>query len=253
MYNVKQENDSFMFESSSRLCYVDTGVEDCKIYLKNSGFDEFSDFILVMRELLINAIEHGNGNVIERKVTCTITRMDRGRFTLTVTDEGEGFEYKRLNLTLPKSGNKGRRCGYPLIYALADKIQFNEKGNHVTAYVTIPSKIKFHIDVDAIKVIITPSGDLTATSAEEFRSLLMKLYDKGHEVFYFNMKEVNDMDSISLGVFFSFGKMLYDKKEHDEINMTKPVLAHVDRRLLDFFILTGLDQLYTISVNGKEA
>jgi anti-anti-sigma factor len=122
----------------------------------------------------------------------------------------------------------------------------------VTAYVTIPLKIEFNIRFDNLKVIITPSGDLTATSAEEFRATLIKLYDDGHTVFYFNLKNVSDMDSISLGVFFSFGKMLKDKNELNGMKVVKPVLADVEKRLLDFFVLTGLDQLYSLHGNGKE-
>jgi hypothetical protein len=60
------------------------------------------------------------------------------------------------------------------------------------------------------------------------------------------------MDSISLGVFFSFGKMLKDKNQQNGINGAIPILIDVEKRLLDFFVLTGLDQLYTLSGNGKE-
>jgi anti-anti-sigma factor len=252
MYNVVKENSGKIYELSSRLCYVDRCVEDCKEYLHYLGFSQFTDFILVIRELLINAIEHGNKNIIEKTVTCKIENRDRGRFKVIVEDQGEGFEYKRLNLNLPKPADKGRRCGYPLIYALSDKVQFNDTGSQVTAFVTIPLTIEFNVRVDDLKVIITPSGDLTATSAEDFRAMLIKLYDEGHTVFYFDLKNVSDMDSISLGVFFSFGKMLKDKNEQNGKKGTRPLLVNVEKRLLDFFILTGLDQLYSLNGNGKE-
>jgi anti-anti-sigma factor len=252
MYNFTQENDEIHFELSSRLYYVDRGVNDCKTYLKESGFREFSDLILIIREMLINAIEHGNRNNIEREVACTIKNRGKGRFKVVVEDEGEGFEYNRLNLSLPKSGDRGRRCGYPLIYALSDMIKFNERGNQITAFITLPLKIDFHVEYDELKVMITPSGDLTATSADEFRAILMKLFDKGHTLFSFDLKKVHDIDSISLGVFFSFGKMLKDTNELNGNKSAKPLLENVEKRLSDFFILTGLDQLYEINTNGKE-
>lgn len=252
MYNVQIENDILTFESSTRLCYVDRVVDDCKNYLKNLGFTDFTDIILVIRELIINAIEHGNENSIEKKVTGKIEYRGRGRFHIIVEDEGEGFTYNKLNLNLPKSGNKGRRCGYPLIYALSDMVRFNKKGNRITAYITIPQKIEFNIRFEDNLVIVTPSGDLTATSAETFRTILMKLYDDGHTGFCFDLTKVCDIDSISLGVFFSFGKMIMDKNIQDENNNNKPMLINVEKRLSTFFILTGLDQLYTIHLHSGE-
>lgn len=252
MYNVQKENDVLVFESSSRLCYVDRAVNDCKKYLKNLGFENFSDIILVIRELLINAIEHGNQKIIEKKVTGRIEYRGRGRFHIVVEDQGNGFNYNKLNLNLPKSGDRGRRCGYPLIYALSDMVRFNNRGNQVTAYITVPLKIEFAINIEDNRVSITPSGDLTATSADVFRTILMKIYDEGHTSFSFDLKNVCDIDSISLGVFFSFGKMIKDRHNQDVTNNNKPLLINVEKRLSNFFVLTGLDQLYIINTNGKE-
>ena len=252
MYDVQVKNDVLVFKSSSRLCYVDRIVNECKSYLNNLDFEDTSDIILIIRELLINAIEHGNENLLEKKITSRIEYIGRSRFKITVEDEGDGFEYKRLNLALPKHAHGGRRCGYPLIYALADMIKFNEKGNKVTVYVTVPVRIDFKIDFNKNHILITPSGDLTAINAEEFRFRLMELYNNGNRSFCFDLVNVEDIDSISLGIFFSFGKMLKTKAEQGGEKIDPPVIENVETRLSNFFILTGLDQLYVIKLNRQE-
>jgi len=252
MYDVQVKNDVLFFKSSSRLCYVDRMVYECKSYLNNLDFEETSDIILIIRELLINAIEHGNENKLEKEITSRIEYIGRGRFKITVEDEGAGFEYNRLDLTFSKHKDEGRRCGFPLIYALADMIKFNEEGNKVTAYITVPVRIDFKIDIKENHILITPSGDLTATSAEDFRTRLMELYDKGNRSFYFDLVNVEDIDSISLGIFFSFGKMLKTKAEQGGEEIDPPVIENVETKLSNFFILTGLDQLYVIKLNNQK-
>lgn len=59
---------------------------------------------------------------------------DEGGLRLTVEDEGEGFDYRSLDLKLPEGCGRIRDRGYKLVNAYCDKIEFAAPGNRVTAY-----------------------------------------------------------------------------------------------------------------------
>lgn len=95
------------------------------------------DMLLVLRELLDNAITHGNGSTPEVPVQCWIRHMKDGSFRITVEDEGMGFDYRHLDMGLPLDPRHARTRGYALIKALSEEIRFNEKGNRVSVVVAL--------------------------------------------------------------------------------------------------------------------
>ena len=95
------------------------------------------EFNVVLRELLINAIVHGNECIVERTVKCSIERMGEKRFKVVVKDQGKGFNYRNINIDLPKNSALIENRGYALINKLSDRIEFNNSGNCVTAYITM--------------------------------------------------------------------------------------------------------------------
>lgn len=98
---------------------------------------DHNDLLLVLRELLDNAITHGNGSIPEVPVQCKIRHMSEESFRITVEDEGIGFDYRRVDMGMPKDPRHARTRGYALIKALSDEIHFNEKGNRVSVVVTV--------------------------------------------------------------------------------------------------------------------
>jgi len=90
----------------------------------------------VLRELLVNAITHGNRDIPNGVVICSIEEVDPFRFKIAVEDQGEGFDYADLDTALPENPRRLGDRGYKLINALSDTLQFNEKGNRITAYIT---------------------------------------------------------------------------------------------------------------------
>ena len=57
--------------------------------------------MIVLRELLLNALIHGNKNVAERHIKCRIEKLEKAR--LKVEDEGSGFDYQNLDMRLPET------------------------------------------------------------------------------------------------------------------------------------------------------
>ncbi len=94
--------------------------------------DEVYGKILISTvEAVNNAILHGNKGDRNKKVT-VIMNADGNVLDITVTDEGEGFEYSNLpDPTDPKNIENLHGRGVFLMRRLADAIEYNSAGNEV--------------------------------------------------------------------------------------------------------------------------
>ena len=102
--------------------------------VNNAGFADKAVFAirLALDEALANAVRHGNGSDPQKQVQVDWSINDEA-FTITVEDEGEGFDPHAVpdctldeNLTLPS----GR--GVMLMKAYMSEVTFNDRGNRVT-------------------------------------------------------------------------------------------------------------------------
>ena len=135
MVEVKRNKNSLHINISSEIALVDKILCECNRYFELSGISEPSALDVVLRELLVNAIKHGNRNEASKLVKCSISYVGELVFDIVVEDEGEGFDYGKLRM-LPQADPRriGKR-GFILIKALSDKIEFNEIGNRITVRV----------------------------------------------------------------------------------------------------------------------
>ena len=113
-----------------KLKVVETLVD--KLSKKLGVSDEVYGKILISTvEAVNNAILHGNKGDINKKVTVNII-ADGNVLDITVTDEGEGFEYGNLpDPTDPKNIENLHGRGVFLMRRLADSIEYNTSGNEV--------------------------------------------------------------------------------------------------------------------------
>ena len=138
MFLRSEKGNSIVYKISSEMCCIDKVVEHLKEDLKrfNISGDE-SAFKLIVRELLKNAVRHGNHEIIEKTVACNIEYLGARRFKIVVEDQGNGFNYGNINVDLPENFNQIKRKGYILINDLSKRIEFNEKGNRISVYADI--------------------------------------------------------------------------------------------------------------------
>ncbi len=106
-------------------------------FVKSRGGKNPNDLLLVLRELLLNAILHGNKGVSGRMVRTLIEDVGDGRFRVDVEDEGAGFDFRRLSTKLPDDPKHLSRRGYLLISALSERISFMGKGSCVSVTVNL--------------------------------------------------------------------------------------------------------------------
>lgn len=174
MFNVDEgKAGDLRIRISSDLGLVDRAVETLGRYLARLGVVDPFEITLVARELLNNAVEHGNRGDPSRQVTCEVGRQPSDRFGVTVTDEGAGFDPSTLDMALPVSPLTDRHRGFGLIQAFSDRVTFNETGNAVTAILGLKTREASEAFQDRVSVV--PGGEKGArTAANNKQGPLMK-------------------------------------------------------------------------------
>lgn len=137
MFATHKDNASMAIKFSSDLFLVDRAVRLCEGFLADYDVLDTSAFSLVLRELVNNAVVHGNRNELARCVLCRVSHLGGSQFSITVEDEGAGMDYTALDLSLPDDPRHVQDRGFTLINAFSDQLEFNARGNCVTAYVTV--------------------------------------------------------------------------------------------------------------------
>ena len=101
-----------------------------------------SNISICIDELLNNALVHGNDMDELKKIKIKLV-FDQKEFSLSIEDEGQGFDYKKI-----LSAFAGRDQGLPtrrglfIVHYLMDELSFNEKGNIVTMVKRLKSEEK---------------------------------------------------------------------------------------------------------------
>jgi anti-anti-sigma factor len=245
VFSVNEHDNSIGFKFSSEMSLIDRVIKECVEFARHYRFEKIDNLRTVLRELLINAVEHGNENNIEKAVECDVEYLGDNRFKIVVGDQGDGFDHKNIDLLVPDDPTQSRHRGLPLANALADQLAFNETGNRATAYLTMPTETDFDVEDRGDAKAVLPSGNLTAGSADKFRVIMLELLDGGATKFIFDLKKVEDVDSISLSLLITFAKMLKKKTEDGTLD-----IKNAKPDLVSLFELTRLNRIYNISKSG---
>jgi len=143
MFDMKESLAAITFKSNCMAPHSSDVVTACKRFLQKKGAPEGAATMVVLRELISNAIKYGNRNTAESGVYAKIEHLGNSHFAVTVQDDGEGFDYQHVAKgPLPEDPRKVLHRGYSLIRSLSDRIEFNEKGNHITAYLTETGRLQ---------------------------------------------------------------------------------------------------------------
>lgn len=129
------EGCSISFEvCSHRKSVFETIDNSSKYFYKFISELEAIGIKVILRELLMNAVVHGNKSKRELLVKCTIEHLGDKAFKISVEDEGRGFDYGSVVDDDQDYQHHRKGRGYLLINRICDRIRFNEKGNRITVY-----------------------------------------------------------------------------------------------------------------------
>ena len=131
--DLRRSGDALHFRASSQTDSLARAVDLCREFLADSGVADCSAPAVVFRELIVNAMVHGNRASVSRFVTVDLERIGQGNFRFAVQDEGPGFNPDCIE-TEPSLDGQGRirRKGYVLVTALTEKVEFQEGSSRVT-------------------------------------------------------------------------------------------------------------------------
>ena len=109
---------------------VEKYVDDFSAY-HDIDRDIYGNLLIAALEAANNAITHGN-KLIESKKVELVFAIDENKVTLTVKDEGNGFDFENLpDPTLPENIENMSGRGVFLMSKLSDAIEFENNGSFV--------------------------------------------------------------------------------------------------------------------------
>jgi len=121
------------------LTRVEIFVEEiCESYYITNSY--YGNILVAILEAVKNAIIHGNKKDRRKKVKIAFKSGTNG-LCFTISDQGEGFDFRNVPNPLETDENNPERAGKGifLIRSLADKVSYNTKGNLVEIVFSISS------------------------------------------------------------------------------------------------------------------
>lgn len=109
-------------------------------YLGALQEDCIFEFKVILNELIINAMRHGNKGVESKQVHIAAGISEKGYVFIIIEDQGEGYDYRRLLhkqccfsdvLDTDVCDMKETGRGIMIVKSLCDCIKYNKKGNKV--------------------------------------------------------------------------------------------------------------------------
>jgi len=243
MFSLTESDKGLQAKFSSNMQFIGKFVNSAKNFIDKFGVSNYYEFQIVLRELLTNAVEHGNKMDTTRSVSCSVEHIADRRFKLTVEDEGAGFDFDKIDLNLPADPVKMRYQGLVLVNSFADEITFDKNGAAVTVLVTIPATSKVYVVESGEWRIVTINGDITASNVDQLRKLLDDLFEGNCRKLRFNMANVSVIDSLGLGLFVVLANMV---RKDQNANWALEIVD-VSKDLGKLFHLTHLDQVYKVA------
>lgn len=105
-------------------------------FARGTGSGDSAKLVMVLRELLYNAIEHGSKNDPEQEIGCAITRDGGSAVVVMVSDSGDGFDREAVDLHSLATPTDCRRGGLRLVNALSDFLKIENGGRTIICRVS---------------------------------------------------------------------------------------------------------------------
>lgn len=133
MFSLYKKDNTVAITFSSLWDHASQAIDIVRQFLGtyNLADRERSDIVLVSRELIINALVHGNRLSLDKIVALEVERNENCHFNITVEDDGTGFNTSSVG-ALYSTREPGRTAhGYEIITSIAREVTFNDAGNRV--------------------------------------------------------------------------------------------------------------------------
>lgn len=129
-----------MISSPPKILVIKSDISELKnveifvneLFLENNiSLKFFNKVFLCISEAVVNSIEHGNKHDLNKDVLISAD-CESKKVTVQIKDEGEGFNLSEVkDPTKDENLKKNSGRGIHIIKSVADKIEYNEKGNSI--------------------------------------------------------------------------------------------------------------------------
>jgi anti-sigma regulatory factor (Ser/Thr protein kinase) len=133
---LRRHHDTVVIEFASDHALLTGILRACCDFITQDPEKTSARLEIVLREMLSNAIEHGNRNLRSRRVRCELTRIGKSETSIRVRDEGIGFPHHVLDLSTPHAPGCRLHRGLMLVKAFCDELHFNAAGNEISVRMT---------------------------------------------------------------------------------------------------------------------
>lgn len=217
MFDIKEENNRLQITISSELQLVDKVLDCFEPHTQDLESSQIFALKLITKELLCNAISHGNQNQIEKTVTVIFTRLSN-RLFLQVEDQGQGFQTKNIDWEISQDATNPRNRGLAMVNHYADSIDFNSSGTQISTWIKTAQQTQFELKKIEDFVTLFIDGNLGVSNIGELESHLNQCSDF-HEDIHIDMSRVLEIDSMAIGALLSFGYNFSKKKTSHTIRL----------------------------------
>lgn len=228
--------------------FISSTIE--KIYFLPLDEDVIFSVKLCLHEAVINAVKHGNKLNSDLTVEIDIN-IDENWLTIEVTDQGEGFNFKRLpDPTKPENVLKLEGRGIFLINNLMNKVQFSNGGRTIKMMKKVKKGRRGRMDIkteviDGINVVIL-EGEINVSNAMELKKAFGEILDTGAAKILVDFEQVSFIDSSGLAVLIELVNRLQEVK--GKLN-----LCNVNRKIKGIFEITKIHKMMDIFESRETA
>lgn len=131
---ILSTEQGLLLRFDSDITFVDYAVDIVDNLMSYAGYGHRTNLLVVTRELLKNAVVHGNRNDADKAVVLRLKASNSGGFRIEVEDGGEGLEAEGLQTGPRQTEGPQGSSGFSLIKALARRIEVNAANNRITVF-----------------------------------------------------------------------------------------------------------------------
>ncbi|MHC1790754.1 ATP-binding protein [Solidesulfovibrio sp.] len=248
MFEIQSFPGGRSIRFSASLSLLDRAVDETVRFIKGRNVTgSLFDVKLLLREALLNAVLHGSRSDPLRRVSLAVAAAD-GRLTITVADQGPGFDWRSsLAKPPPPEATSGR--GLTILTLYADDVRFNAAGNQVTLTKAVSGlrgpaippedagdntarSLPMHdIRIEDSRTILCPDGDIVASVADELRTHLKEIMHQLTGPLVIDLSRVELIDSVGIGLLIAAHNTLSKKGERLALAHVSPDLAALLRTM----------------------
>jgi anti-anti-sigma factor len=242
VYEISENENTLCFRISTDENLIKQVLEETKDFLSNFTVTDTGPLMDVYGELLKNAMVHGNQNDHGKQIFCSVESLDDARFKIMVKDEGDGFDYQQSSVFQnPTSSSNHSPGGYQRISPLVEKLEFNETGSMITAFIKPSFPDPYELSESGNWKIVTFHGDITEKHVELLEGFFREMVENGWEKIRFDFSGVSHMDAKSLTLFSTLAKMRESRGIKRDLE-----IVNINDDLLNLFKMTRLDGAFKL-------